>query len=185
MNHQNPRARDAADLSRWPAAGPLSVEAGRRREEILGTLQGEFRSRRRRRTAVRAGVLGLAMAAAVLGASRVMRPAAPSLPPVVRYPGPAGGPSPVPAPLPGGPVETGFRIATIETDRTVTDRLAAPSGAGLVTYIDDDGLAPLLRRLGEPGLIKIDGRVILSRDSTRPAPPSPQSRAAPDGSGAA
>jgi hypothetical protein len=61
----------------------------------------------------------------------------------------------------------GARIVTVSNDPGVLTRYEAPRSEGRIVVVDDAGALTLLERAGSPGLIEVDGRVILSRDLPR------------------
>lgn len=169
-----PTATTASPLD-WPAPEPMGADLRRRRDEMLVHLRGEVVARHRRRTTAKALMAAVVLLAAA-GTLRALTRVAPAGPAPIAKADPAPAPS---TPAPATPVSRPM-IAIIPTDPAVVSRLAAPAGESRITIVDDQGVLPLLERLGSPGLIRVDGRVILSRDLGRPAEadaPAPQSLA--------
>ena len=170
----NPPTTPTADGGAWPAVEPLGPLARRRRDEMLGVLHGELAARRRRRVAVRVGLAAVVVLAGA-GVVRVLTAPAAATP----RPEVAQAPAvPQVMPLAQPVVAAGPRIVTVSNDPGVLARYAAPAPSGLIRVVDDAGALSLLERAGAPGLIQVDGRVILSRDLS-PRDPSlePQSGA--------
>ena len=147
-------------------ARALSPEGERRRVEILKLACGEARASRRRRLTRRVSGGGLVVAmvlVAVLCAHREPVPAIVKAPPIperviVALPSPARALQAV-----------SIKIVRIETDPTITSRLAIPPQKWNWQKIDDDVLLERLAQAGTPaGLNYADGRTtILYRTLSR------------------
>ncbi len=150
---------------------PLSPSARDAREAMLEPLRARLAARRRRRLAVRAGAACVLTIAALVGL-RLLTTPTPSVTPSHET---AHQTPPAPPVAPSAPRLTTeqpkkFAITIINTDPTVLDRLSAKLPAlSIVKSLTDDELLDALQAAGTPGLIKINGKVVLSRDLFKPA----------------
>lgn len=160
--------------------GRLSSDGLRRRDAMLELLlaaqRGEMLRRRRVARTMRATAACVVLAAVSAAAWMLRSPAgsvvAPraSEEPVAAQSG--GEASPVP--IEQSPSPTSL-IVRVPGDPTVLDRLRA-HGTGQTQWLDDDDLLQQLRANGRPtGLIRIDGRTILTADVTDKALAAPRS----------
>lgn len=150
---------------------PLSPSARLARDAMLARLRTRLVARRRRRVAVRACSAFVLMAAALVGVRWVTAPTV-GLTPTFET---ASRTSPTIPDAPRGPDDPleqpkKFAITIIQTDATVLGRLSSkPPATPLIASLSDDELLDALQAAGTPGLIKINGRVVLSRDLLKPA----------------
>ena len=162
---------------------PLTPSAREARDAMLEPLRTRVVARRRRRLAVRAGSACVLTIAGLVGV-RLLTTPTPTVTPTretVQQTPPA---PPIPPTAANTPIEQPkkFAITIITTDPTVLERLSAkPPATPLITSLTDDELLDALEAAGTPGLIKINGKVVLSRDLFKPteADAKPQSRGTP------
>lgn len=150
-----------------PFVTVLSPGGDRRREEIRRDAQRFASQKRRRRTALRAGGLAALFVAAWLAFPREHpEPARQIAIPRVSAPEKSAAPSIVRSTNPRPPIT----IARIQTDPTLTSRLAIPRQSPTWQTIGDDALLKTLADAGKPaGLAYADGRtIIMFRQKTGP-----------------
>jgi hypothetical protein len=135
----------------------LSPQGQAKHDEILQLAFRQARRQRRRRRAIRAGVLCIALG--VISVALLSLPRMPLDPPRTST-AKASVTSVLP---PGKRPNTGETIIErIETDPTIARRLAVPPAAPKWEQIDDDQLSQELAKAGQPaGLAKIGGKVTL------------------------
>ncbi|XVJ59620.1 MAG: hypothetical protein HEQ23_09535 [Tepidisphaera sp.] len=160
---------------------PLTPSARDARDAMLEPLRTRVVARRRRRLAIRGGSACVLAITTIVGVQLLTTPnSTPSREIVQQTPPPA----PIAPEAPAAPEVTverpkKFAITILTTDPTVLDRLSAkPPAAPLITSLTDDELLDALQAAGTPGFIKINGKVVLSRDLFKPAESdaNPQSR---------
>lgn len=156
----------------------LSAGLARRRDELLGGLQGRFVARRRQRTAIRIGA-GVGVAAALLLVGLRYLPKQPVARDIAATPTPTREPISTSVEQPRvdvlPPKPEPFRITRISGDADVLTRLAGPVPTVRVERLTDEQLLDALARAGQPGLITIGGRVYLSGDLARGTKDKPES----------
>ena len=167
---------------------PLTPSARDARDAMLEPLRARVVARRRRRLATRAGAACMLILGTIVGV-RLLTTPTPNLmkPRETAQQTPSA--SPIAPEAPSAPKPTieqpkKFAITIITTDPTVLERLSAkPPATPLITALTDDELLDALEAAGTPGLIKINGKVVLSRDLFKPAEADtkPQSRGTPAG----
>lgn len=130
----------------------LSPEGEVRRAQMRQTLSGAVRHRRQRRTALRAGGVGLAAAAGLVW---WLLPPAPT-------------PVDLPAVRGGNAVAVATQMVHADFERIADDpqhlvevrRRMAATGSGLIERVDDAALPALLRSVGHSGgVIRLQGAV--------------------------
>lgn len=157
---------------------PLTPSAREARDAMLEPLRTRVVARRRRRLAVRA-VSACVLAIATIVGTRLLT--TPNIAPSRETARQTPQRLPEVPFTPKATVETPkkFAITLITTDPTVLDRLSAkPPTTPMITSLTDDELLDALQAAGTPGFIKINGKVVLSRDLFKPAEAdaNPQSR---------
>lgn len=165
---------------------PLSAQARAFREANLPLLRSRVTARRTRRLANRAAAALVLAVAVVLGVRLIPATGMPAIPSpkVVHRPLPTPTNKPETRPAPAEP-RPAFAITVLRNDPTIISRYAAkPSSGSVIIELTDEQLLAALDAAGTPGFIKIDGRVVLSRDLEKPKPEDtpPQSSARTDSS---
>ena len=180
---RNDETTGPADGTDDAGDAPFSATGARRREEILGLARAAARGRRRRRVVAKfaaggacAAVAAVALLLVVRGAGpqpaeRIARETADPRPPVLprhsphrpqcrRHPRRR---RPPPSPPTARPRRRpAIVVVRIETDPTLSDRLAVPRPAADWQRLDDDALVAALARTGRPaGLAHVGGRALL------------------------
>jgi len=137
----------------------LSPRGRARRAQILNMAIQQARRRHRRRLAFRGGAVGIALLAIGLAVLRVPR-SVPN-PPKSTERSIADSTSPT-VPAPNRASAAKIVIERIQTDPTITRRLAVPQAPPRWQRLDDDQVLQELERAGKPaGLVKINGQVSL------------------------
>jgi hypothetical protein len=137
----------------------LTPRGRARREQILNMAIQQARRRRRRRWARRGGAAAIALLVIGLATLHIPRPVAP---PLKTNETTGTHATPPKIPTPSRAPSTKVVIERIQTDPTITRRLAVPQTPPRWERLDDDRLLQELAKAGKPaGLVKIDGRVTL------------------------
>lgn len=176
------------EWAEWSEA-PLTASERAARDRMLTGLTGVVVARRRKRIAARTLAAMIVVVAGLAGMRALMAPGAPrAISPNVVASG-AGSPKverSVAAVIEAPAERTAPLVRIVATDPGILERYAAPSReTAIITVLDDDGLAKALADAGMPGLVRIDGRIVLSREHRRDETGGPQSRGGPttDGRG--
>lgn len=154
MTTRQPHPLDTHDSAR------LSEQDIARRDRLLADLRSSLARRTRRRRVIHTSALACFIAGA-LGAALLLPRSTQT-----------ASPSPDPSPVAAHPAPSGLRIQHVRTDPTLADRLATSTPRHSIDIVDDQALADALRRAGSPGIIRVQGRVLLTSDAPGlPTPP--------------